>query len=69
MIAFSEFYAFVSSGGQADTAMGASTGNRPWENLAEHQNLYNKSGASLNSTARELQEAKETEAKLEAKEK
>ena len=49
--------------------MGAPTGNRPWETLAEHQTLDKTSGATLSCIARELQEAKETEAKLEAKEK
>ena len=49
--------------------MGAPTGNRLWETLAKHQNVYKNAGVTLSSTARELQEAKETEAKLEAKEK
>ena len=47
MVKFGEFCAFLSAGGQSDASMGTSTGNRPWENLAEHQNLYKNSGVSL----------------------
>ena len=68
LVKLSEFCAFVSTGTRPDDAIGNPTGNRPWETLPEHQTLYKTSGVTLSCTARELQEAKETEAELEAKE-